>query len=245
MKINLPCVLCSHESNGEEAVYATVDLNDVGFYKFTCKNGHTPNIAFQKHKFEILYDVGAYAIIDGYYREAVSSFSAAIERFYEFYLTAISKVRTIDQNEFVASWNIMAKQSERQLGAYIITYLFEHNIKPNILSNDERKFRNDVIHQGKYPTREEALEFGQRVYDLLYPELKYLKTEHKLALGKISIDSLFVALDEAGGPRTTCWFETILGALPGGEDNPKMLSNEIGKMEKGRGGWALRNVKVI
>jgi hypothetical protein len=37
----------------------------------------------------VLFDIGANAVVDGYYREAITSFSASLERFYEYFLGAL------------------------------------------------------------------------------------------------------------------------------------------------------------
>ncbi len=65
-----------------------VELRDDGRYEFTCENGHTTVTVLQEQKFEVLFDLGAHAILDGYYREAVASFTSSLERFYEFFIKA-------------------------------------------------------------------------------------------------------------------------------------------------------------
>ncbi len=64
-----------------------VELLDGNNYTFTCENGHKQTVLLQQQKFEMLFEVGANAILDGYYREAVSSFASSLERAYQFFST--------------------------------------------------------------------------------------------------------------------------------------------------------------
>ncbi|RKR31632.1 hypothetical protein [Paraburkholderia sp. BL17N1] len=45
-------------------------------------------VDLRQQKYEALFQIGAYATEDGYYREPVSSFTASLERFYEFFVRA-------------------------------------------------------------------------------------------------------------------------------------------------------------
>ena len=57
------------------------DLEETGVYDLTCPSSHRTAFCLQNFKFELLFDLGLQAIDDGYYREAVSSFASALERF--------------------------------------------------------------------------------------------------------------------------------------------------------------------
>ncbi len=70
--------------------FCNINIRDDGIYEATCPEGHKTYTLLQQLLFEVLFDIGAYAITDGYYREAVSSFTASLERFYEFYVKVIS-----------------------------------------------------------------------------------------------------------------------------------------------------------
>lgn len=148
----------------------------------TCLNGHETVTCLQEQHFEVLFELGANAIIDAYYREAVSSFTSSLERFYEFYIKAISTSKEID---FDKTWNEIKNQSERQLGAFAFVYLLENKTKPPMQSDNERGFRNNVTHKGYIPTREEAIEYGQSVLDIITPILFDLKERHGKAVNII------------------------------------------------------------
>ena len=134
-------------------------------------------------EFELLFDLGITAILDSYYREAVSAFAAAIERFYEFFLTAISIKRGVSQEEFDKTWKIIANQAERQLGAFVLLYLNERGRTPQTLKDKSVSFRNAVIHKGRLPTRGEAIDFGTEVLMLILSDLEYLKQSEAAHVG--------------------------------------------------------------
>jgi len=132
----------------------------------------------QQQKFELLFEIGAFAITDGYYREAVSSFTSSMERFYEFFIKVVFADKGIPETSVVDSWKKVTKQSERQLGAFIFLYTSEFGESPKVLVDKEVQFRNEVIHKGKIPSRQEALNYGQVVLDLVRPVLQKLNEKY-------------------------------------------------------------------
>jgi hypothetical protein len=156
-----------------------VHVEDTGVYVLRCDQGHETSTCLQEQKFEVLFEIGIHAIVDGYYREAVSSFTAALERFYEFYLSAICAKRSIQEDLFKQTWKTVANQSERQLGAFIFTYLLEEQSAPPLLSEASVSFRNAVIHKGRIPRKNEAISFGEKVLSLIVPVLRVLKARDR------------------------------------------------------------------
>lgn len=175
MKLPITCMQCLVENGKPSEALALVEFRDDGRYKFTCDNGHRTTTILQQQKFEILFDIGGYAILDGYYREAVSSFTASIERFYEFFVKVVLLNNKADITMVEAAWKHITKQSERQLGSFVITYLSEFGQPPNVLSNSKVQFRNEVIHRGTIPSRQQAIEYGQAVLDVMRPQLIQLR----------------------------------------------------------------------
>jgi hypothetical protein len=129
--------------------------------------------------------LGANAILDGYYREAVSSFASSMERFYEFAIRVLfEKSSGASKELFENSWRKVSSRSEQQLGAFIFLWTYCLGETPKLLSdtkvkfktedeygevknNDITKFRNNVIHNGIIPTREEALKYGNAVIEVV------------------------------------------------------------------------------
>lgn len=178
MKLPIVCSKCMVEkvSSGEiPEVIGVAEFRDDGKYEVTCSKGHNSTTVLQQQKFELLFDIGAYAIVDNYYREAVNSFTSSLERFYEFFIKAVLLDKGIEDNAFLQAWKMIASQSERQLGAFVFVYLTEFKSPPTLLSTTNVQFRNEVIHKGKIPTRQQALEYGQGVLDVVRPILKQVK----------------------------------------------------------------------
>ena len=78
MKLRIVCPKCMEDSNENARPIAFVEFRDDGRYEVTCPKGHQAIVFLQQQKFELLFEIGAYAIADGYYREAVSSFAASL-----------------------------------------------------------------------------------------------------------------------------------------------------------------------
>jgi hypothetical protein len=128
-------------------------------------------------RFDVLVELAAYATVDGYYREAVSSFAAALERFHEFYVQFQCTRHGNDEANLEATWKHVASQSERQLGAFTFVYLLEQKAAPPMLRAADVEFRSAGIHKGKLPARERTIEFGERVVQIMMAVLTPLRTQ--------------------------------------------------------------------
>ena len=56
-----------------------VELNDDFIYNLVCEEGHEQISILKTPRFEILVQIAISAILDGYYRDAVATFSSALE----------------------------------------------------------------------------------------------------------------------------------------------------------------------
>ena len=149
-----------------------VELNDENLYEFVCSKGHRSLTQLQEQKFEILFDIASLALIDGYTKEAVSSYSSSLERFIEYCILVISLKNSVTIEYFSKTWKQMANQSERQLGAFLILCLQEKIA--NRLEEPRSTFRNKVIHKGYIPSSKEAIDYGQYVMSFIQNTLKDL-----------------------------------------------------------------------
>jgi hypothetical protein len=155
----------------------SVELLEGNKYALTCLVGHEQIVLLQQQKFEMLFEVGATAILDGYYREAVTSFASSLERTYEFFSVAC-------MIEHGLPWEVIEayrkgrdmKLSERQLGAFIALFTLETGTPPKLLHPDLVAFRNKVVHDGRVPTRKEALSYGQAVLEIIRNLITEMKT---------------------------------------------------------------------
>lgn len=195
MRIIMTCQGClqNHFSKSNiplspEGITYSIQLADNGTAEYICKNNHKTFITTQFIKYEMLFEIAVYAFIDGYYREAIATIAASLERFHEFYIEIICRKYSIDKKEFDENWKEVKKQSERQYGAFLFIYLFDNKRKlatANYLKKWS-EFRNDVIHQGYIPTEDETREHANKVLQHIKTMIKELNTSKNLdALNKI------------------------------------------------------------
>lgn len=182
MRMPLSCMDCSREAPDGELTLYSASVSNSGLYEFTCKNGHDCKVILQQCQFEILSEVGLQALIDGYYRDAVVSLSSSLERFFQLVIEVIVEHQGTSSSEMLSTWSVMARQSERQLGAYLIVYLLSFGERAPALNANQTKFRNDVVHQGKIPTEDEAVSFCQSVVEIIRPTISRLQSTAEHAL---------------------------------------------------------------
>ncbi|TLP57281.1 MULTISPECIES: hypothetical protein [Pseudomonas] len=195
MQIYLNCPDCideqaRHEKSSEKpdcpgtkkrlSTYPVQLTNEVS-YEVKCVFGHSSAVSINMSKHDILFEIGVHSIIDGYYREAITSFAASLERFYEFASRAIALHYGLPEKEEGSCWKEISTQSERQLGAYIYLYAIHFKGRPRILTQSQVKLRNSSVHKGHIPTRDEAISFGEEVLLII--------SEAALEIGKTISDS--------------------------------------------------------
>jgi len=183
MKIYLNCMQC----NPLNSFKKEVEYIEEGYYILDCPQGHKTFVMLQEEKFETLFQIGSHAISDGYYREAVSSFTSSLERFYEFCVQIFCKKHKIENEQIVGACKFYSKFSERQFGSFLFLYLIEFKELPFSVKtdNDWRKFRNDVIHNGRIPTKEEAIEYGDYVRKFILNTIIKLQKEYNNELTEL------------------------------------------------------------
>lgn len=181
MKLIFECFQCSEEEREKfmqstepitiplEEIFDSqiiVDIVDDNVYHFKCKKGHHNICYLANPKFEILYESGIYAMLDGYYAESVLTLTAALERAYEFFIENVSYKNGIDPNTYKSVFKkLFSNQSERQIGAFYFLYL--NTLKKDPLEFKEKEFRNSVIHKGKIPKDGETEKYARHIFDLI------------------------------------------------------------------------------
>lgn len=192
MEIIIPCLHCADavlaKKGGfgpEGLVLSTraMHVQDHSLYRATCPEGHKLVAVLDHQPFELLFESGLEALVDGYFRESISSFAAALERLYEFSI----RVQLISDNvaidELETMWKLVGTQSERQLGMYVGLRTSKEGKPPPMLSPHLIKFRNSVIHKGYFPDGNEAFKFGDAVFKLIMAEVLRLDERHRDAVG--------------------------------------------------------------
>lgn len=183
MIVRLFCSRCTYEATKNFGGHAEIKvpvpvsrLSDDGRYEVHCGKGHITTVILDNVKFELLFEMGLNAIIDGYPREAVSSFASALERFYEFYWRVAMRHFKMPKEQVEKAWKPLSKLSERQIGAYSTAVILLTKKAPSLLNpNKHVPFRNKVIHNGYVPTEEEAISFGDTVMQLINDDLDKLR----------------------------------------------------------------------
>lgn len=172
MKFRTFCNQCSKKRSAID-FDATVSLSENDLYEYKCNLGHTNLVELQVFKFEILFESGLCAIRDKYFMESILSITAALERFYEFFIKIILKKQELSEESINACFKTMSKQSERQVGAFTVLYFSTFQEQPQVLKSKMVEFRNNVVHKGYLPAQTETLEYAEEVYNCI--KSTYLK----------------------------------------------------------------------
>lgn len=128
-----------------------------------CQAGHEVEIESQALAHEALFELGCYALLDGYFREALLDFAAAFERFQDFASRLLLHLSS-EASSKVEEWHkAVRKHSERVLGAYLALWTRHFGETPPMLSKAHVELRNECAHAGHFPDREITLRFGEEV----------------------------------------------------------------------------------
>src|SRR3569832_1434981 len=135
----MTCIDCAFaaKENPSSGPVSLVELRDDNRYEVTCDKGHTVSIVLQAQRFELLFEIGSYAILDGYYREAVNSYTAALERAREFFVRVVVEEKGLPFEEL---WKPVQNRSERQLGVFVTAFLLETGTPAAAVSQKDESF---------------------------------------------------------------------------------------------------------
>lgn len=147
-------------------------LTENAYYTFTCPKGHVNHFIHDNLKFEILFELGVNALNDDYYREAITNFAASYERFHEYMIMLLLDCKNFDEfDRSLEALKLIEKQSERQYRAFVTLYYKNLMVLPPLIQKYNSKdfkpaqdiihFRNNVVHQGYIPTKEQAITFAK------------------------------------------------------------------------------------
>lgn len=183
MKVYTFCHKCTMERQSPRIrIEGVLSLQEVNFYHFKCCKNHDNLVEIQAFKFELLFESGLHAIRDNYLMESVSSLTASLERFYEFFIRIKLLSNGFSSNDFNKIFKIIANQSERQYGAFLFLYGFSYNQNPPVLiDNKSIEFRNKIIHKGYLPSEDEVLKYAEDIFRVIrYYYIMLLKDHNKV-----------------------------------------------------------------
>ena len=144
----------SHELH---AVYLhEMNAADVHSGKLTlrCEQGHTTVVTLPIPAFELLFDFGCSALLDGYPREAVTSFASSFERFEEFTCRFLLARRNVSFEGVDAWWKEVATNSERQMGSFVALWICDFLGPPPLLRKKAGRAQKRLRPQGTHSARE-------------------------------------------------------------------------------------------
>ncbi|RTZ13561.1 hypothetical protein EJ063_19645 [Vibrio aquaticus] len=228
MKLYLTCMECF---SGDHWSYPA-ELQDSGLYTLECRHGHKTNISLQNHRYEVLFELGLNAILDGYYREAISSFTSSLERFYEHAINVICIGHDISVEQRDEVWKMVSAQSERQYGAFSYLYLFGCKDIPPKLPRSKIELRNNVVHKGKIATKAQAIAYGEAVMGVVLPVLARLEQQYSDAIQTLvweHLANIREASDKVSRPVTM-----NVGSILSNMENSLTLEEKIGSIQKTR-----------
>jgi hypothetical protein len=99
----------------------------------SCEQGHVTVVTLPIPAFELLFDFGCSALLDGYPREAVTSFACSLERFQEFTCRFLLARRNVSFEGVGGWWKEVATNSERQKGSFVALWISEFFREPPLL----------------------------------------------------------------------------------------------------------------
>jgi hypothetical protein len=181
MKLMMECRKCykqAKQQGKKQTTYCDVEVTDHGVYHLKCPHGHDSIVLLHDHVYTLLMESGAFALMDGYAREAVSSFASAVERFYEYITKVLATAHGVPPGEIKAFWKSVKSQSERQLGAFRMAFMMEFKKAPPVMNQKDVEFRNDVIHKGHFASRADALNYGQQCINHIIHILDMVTAKH-------------------------------------------------------------------
>jgi len=171
------CHQCAEEKLGTDII-AIGEINSNLTSICECPNGHRFISGLMHELFDVLYLSALDSFSNGSYSESVMSFTASLERTYEFFIKVTLLKEGIKLEPIDLYWNELKNQSERQLGSFHSQYLKAAGI-PWKLDNKMVSFRNNVIHKGYIAIGEEVKKYAEYTTGLQMNILNILKVGYE------------------------------------------------------------------
>ena len=200
MKIRVHCFECEElgrkKDSGKIPPYVPaypywdapiIDLEKWPCFEMQCPQGHINRFVISNELYELLFQQATYCIMDGYYREAIATYNAALERFFEYACELLTYDYLGGENagEFEKVWKHISRYSERQLGAFYFVWICKFKSAPSLIDEKMVSLRNDVVHKGILASKKEAEMFGEYVFNYIKQANKQI--EESFDVDKISL----------------------------------------------------------
>lgn len=234
MQLPLNCMTCFQVNGKPSPLMTSVDLGNGEAYVHICPSGHVQHTVLQQMQFELLFEAGFHAAIDGYCRESVGTFAAALERFQEFALRVCCAKLGMSTSTLDNAWREVRNASERQYGAFVFLYSIAVGKIPSTLTGKQREFRNSVVHKGAFCNEVDALAFGEQVRTLVMDAVTELRKVCAKELEEVVIQTMRAAVTtvpNSDSVNTMC-IPTIL-SLISRDENTKSLHQIAAEVRAG------------
>jgi len=139
---------------------------------------------FSDCRFQILFEIGLNGLASGFLRDAVVSFTASLERYYEFFILCHTFQNGSNAEYFKKFWRLVSNQSERQYGAFLALASLGTTDFPLLLTETEVSFRNRVVHKGVFPSKADTHSYALSVLRVITSGLEGLLAESVDAVNK-------------------------------------------------------------
>lgn len=152
----------------------------------------------------------------------------------------IAETHSIELELFQKAWKAIGRQSERQLGAYIMAHIIQSGVMPNLLDEKSINFRNKVIHQGLIPSKDEAVKYANTVLQLITVTLREMKVtlmEATKIVWTRELHQRYVGLESDCSKQTTSvtpFLPMLVPVDPWNEVSESTIPEALGEIENGR-----------
>lgn len=249
MILNLFCPKCIMEQLDSltESNVVALDVptpieqpSDDGKYQSICLKGHKSEITVMNLKYDILFELGLNALLDGGNRDAIMNFTSSLEKFYEFFCKCHLHSISCEDEVIAKSWKSVSRFSERQLGSFIIAYTSLTKTAPQLLNpNKEIRLRNDVIHNGYIAKRKETYDYAVAVAELIYSASEELLTRVPQSVrhtyNLLSPHDFEKEQDWTSGSCNIITAMDIITPCKDGEEKTKDIQAHLDRIQKDRG----------
>lgn len=191
MKLFLNCGECLEkvtDKNKIECLYVK-SINE-NLYKKKCSKGHEKSIILEEHKFEVLFEGGAIALLDSDYKKAIQYFYYSLEYFYEFSIELILTNNKIKYDDYKNLWNSIRINRENLIVAYSFLYLREFKEEPDIIKEYFKDLKEKVIGLEYSPDYKETFAFGEYLFNYMLEGLKFFKLNYRKGLNQFIINKM-------------------------------------------------------
>lgn len=179
MKTYFSCPVCWEEDGNPLNSLFDGYLGDDDISTYTCPRNHKFRIISRNDKYRILFDEAIIQLQDGFYENAILNAYTSLEEFMKFFIKFNLHMREFSAEE-ILDFIKTIKFAENKKGAFLLNYF--QIFKENNISKELNEFailRNNIIHNGKFVSEDEAYVFCKNIYNFINGIILKLNQKHK------------------------------------------------------------------